>query len=162
MNTEVNLRGLRPGDAGWILQRHGEVYAEEHGFDARFEAVVARIVADFLDGNAPETESGWNAETAAGARLGCVLCTRESPEMARLRILLVEPEARGMGVGRRLVSACLQFARSQGYAGVTLWTQKGLKAACALYAAQGFACVAEEPGEEFGQSVVNQTWEIRF
>ncbi|NDR59569.1 bifunctional helix-turn-helix transcriptional regulator/GNAT family N-acetyltransferase [Aliiruegeria sabulilitoris] len=156
------LREMTPGDAGWIIQRHAEFYAEQYGFNADFEPVVAQILADFLTNRDRRFERGWIAATKGGARLGSVLCTRHDAELAKLRVLFVEPTARGLGLGRALVSACMRHARDTGYKGMTLWTQKSLEAACALYAEQGFHCVNEQAEHAFGQHVVNQTWEIRF
>ncbi|SDM06459.1 bifunctional helix-turn-helix transcriptional regulator/GNAT family N-acetyltransferase [Aliiruegeria lutimaris] len=156
------LRDVEPGDAGWIIQRHAEFYAEQYGFNADFEAVVAQILADFLTKREPRCERGWIATTKSGTRLGSVLCTRHDAELAKLRVLFVEPNARGLGLGRALVSACVRHARDSGFKGMTLWTQKNLEAACALYAEHGFQCVHEQAEHAFGQHVVNQTWEIRF
>jgi DNA-binding MarR family transcriptional regulator/GNAT superfamily N-acetyltransferase len=153
----VVLRPPEPGDLGWIVHRHGAVYAREYGFDAGFEALVARIVADFAAGNDPAFERAWIAEID-GERAGSVLLVRLDAETAKLRLLLVEPAARGFGLGRRLVDECLGFARDRGYQRITLWTQSELDVARALYAAAGFACVEAVPERAFGRDLVTETW----
>lgn len=156
----VVLRDLRPGDAGWIVQRHAELYAADEGFDASFEGVVARILADFLETREPGVERGWIAEAADGRRLGCIFCVRGAAEdVAKLRLFLVEPEARGLGLGRRLLTACLDHARAVGFGRMTLWTHESHRAACALYASAGFVLTASHPVRSFGQDLVEQAWE---
>lgn len=157
--SEVVLDALRIGDAGWLIQRHGELYAEEAGFDATFEPLVARILADFLDAHDPLRERGWIAR-AGERRLGSIFCVRgPAPDTAKLRLFLLEPEARGIGLGQRLLDACMGFARGAGYARMTLWTHESHRAACALYARNGFACVASKPVHNFGQDLVEQEWQ---
>ncbi len=157
----VVLRGLRPGDLGWIAQRHGEVYAREYGWSQSFEAFVARIVADYLDHHQPGRENAWIAEVD-GQRAGCVFCVRNDDETAQLRVLLVEAWARGHGLGARLVDECVQFARDSGYRKLVLWTNDILVAARRIYQAAGFELVREERHHSFGKDLVGQFWEMRL
>ena len=157
----VVLRGLRPGDLGWIVQRHGEVYAREYGWTQSFEAFVARIVADYLDQHRPGREDAWIAEID-GQRAGCVVCVRKDDETAQLRILLVEAWARGHGLGARLVDECIRFARDSGYRKLVLWTNDILGAARRIYVAAGFELVEEERHHSFGKDLVGQFWELRL
>jgi GNAT superfamily N-acetyltransferase len=140
---------------------HGEVYAEEFGWDASFEALVAQIVADYAGGHDPDREAAWVAELA-GRRVGCVFCVSdpEASDTALLRILLVHPDGRGRDLGRRLVATCLEFARDAGYRQVRLWTNHPLVAARHLYLERGFRLVAEEPHHSFGVDLVGQTYEL--
>jgi DNA-binding MarR family transcriptional regulator/GNAT superfamily N-acetyltransferase len=154
---DVVLRAPRPGDLGWIVQRHGELYAEEFGWDAEFETLVARIVADYAAAHDPEREAAWIAE-AGGERAGCVLCVDAGDAVAKLRLLLVEPRARGLGIGARLVDECIAFARRAGYRELTLWTNDVLVAARRIYERAGFALTGEEPHHSFGHDLVSQTW----
>jgi DNA-binding MarR family transcriptional regulator/GNAT superfamily N-acetyltransferase len=153
----VVLRAPEPGDLGWVVHRHGAVYGREYGFDAGFEALVARIVADFADTHDRERERAWIAEVD-GEKVGSVFLVGLDAETAKLRLLLVEPAARGLGLGRRLVEACLRFARDRGYRRITLWTQSELTAARAIYAAAGFACVEAVAERTFGRDLVTETW----
>lgn len=163
---DVELRPPQPGDLGWIIERHGASYAAEYGLDARFEALVARICADFVDRFKPGREACWIAARGA-ERLGSVMLVqardeasgRVRPATAQLRLLLLEPHARGLGVGKRLVQQCTDFARTAGYRRVVLWTQSALTAARAIYAAQGYRLVASEAMDSFGQRVVSERWE---
>lgn len=156
---EITLRDLRIGDAGWIIARHGELYAAEEGFDASFEALVAEIMADFIRNHDPACERGWIAEQD-GVRLGCIFCVRQSDTTAKLRLFLIEPAARGQGLGHRLLETCMSYARQCGYRRMVLWTHESHRAACALYAAHGFELTRSEPVESFGVPLVTQTWEI--
>ena len=157
----VVLRGLRPGDLGWVVQRHGEVYAREYGWTQSFEALVARIVADYVDQHQPGREDAWIAEVD-GQRAGCIFCVRKDDETAQLRILLVEAWARGHGLGARLVDECIRFARDHGYRKLVLWTNDILVAARRIYLAAGFELVREEAHHSFGKDLVGQFWELRL
>jgi GNAT superfamily N-acetyltransferase len=147
----------RPGDLGWMVKRHGELYWDEYGWDTTMEALIARIVADFAQSHDPARERAWIAELD-GERAGCVLCVAKSETVAQLRILLVEPAARGRGIGARLVQECVDFARGAGYERMVLWTNHPLVSARRIYEAAGFELEAEEPVHLFGQDLVSQTW----
>jgi len=157
----VELRGLRPGDLGWVVQRHGEIYAREYGWTMAFEALVARIMADYLEQHRPGRENAWVAEVD-GQRAGCVLCVRKDDETAQLRVLLVEAWARGHGLGARLVDECIRFARECGYRKLVLWTNDVLASARKIYQAAGFELVGEERHHSFGKDLVGQYWELRL
>ena len=161
---EVTIRSLgRPGDLGWVVMAHGEVYAQEFGWDGSFEALVARIVADYAAGHDPSREAAWIAEVD-GRRLGCIFCVPDPDHdgTALLRILLVHPAGRGRDLGRRLVGACLEFARDAGYERVRLWTNHPLAAARRLYLERGFQLIAEHPHHSFGVDLVGQTYELEL
>ena len=149
----------RPGDMGWIVERHGAIYAEEYGWNSEFEALVARIVADFMRSHDAARERCWIAELE-GKRVGSVLLVRHSGAVAKLRILFVEPAARGHGIGTRLVDECVQFARRARYRKIALWTNDVLVSARRIYQAAGFTLVHEEPHRSFGKKLVGQTWEM--
>ncbi|MEU1518383.1 GNAT family N-acetyltransferase [Streptomyces sp. NPDC005811] len=156
---EVVVRPLgQAGDLGWVVMAHGEIYTREFGWDTGFEALVARLVADYAARAASPGQAAWIAEVD-GVRAGCVFCVREDDRTARLRMLLVDPHARGLGLGARLVEECLDFARKAGYERITLWTNDVLGTALHLYQKQGFELVAEEPHRSFGHDLVGQTWQ---
>lgn len=151
---------LIPGDLGWMIMAHGETYASEYGWDLSFEALVARIIADFASLDATERARAWIAEVG-GRRAGCVMCCAgEDDGTAELHTLLVQPWARGRGIGGRLVDGCLEFARQAGYRKMSLWTNDPLSAARRLYLNRGFRLVDEEPHHSFGADMVGQVYEL--
>ncbi len=151
------IRAPRPGDMGWVVQRNAAVYAEEFGWDSSYEALVARIVADYVEHRDPDAEAAWIAEVD-GDPAGCVFCVRESATTARLRLLLVEPWARGLGIGARLVDEVLRFARRAGYSDITLWTNDVLADAKRIYQRAGFTLDDESRHHSFGQDLTGQNW----
>ena len=157
-DAPLQIRDLATGDAGWVIQRHAELYAAEAGFDASFEVLVAGIVADFLRARGPD-DRAFIAHRG-GRRLGSVFCVRLDDETAKLRLFLLEPDARGQGLGRLLLQACLDHARARGFRRMTLWTHESHRAACALYARAGFALVGSRPVTSFGQPLVEQSWTL--
>lgn len=158
-NGRIVLRPHRPGDMGWVVQLNGESYAREYGWDISYEALCAEIVVHFVTNFDPAREHCWIAERD-GERLGAVFVVRQSDEVAKLRLLLVDPAARGLGLGRRLVDECIAFARAHGYRKITLWTQSILTAARRIYSAAGFVRVGIDPHQSFGQDLVGETWEL--
>jgi DNA-binding MarR family transcriptional regulator/GNAT superfamily N-acetyltransferase len=155
----IRLRPHRPGDMGWVVHRHGALYAREHGWDERFEALVAGIVAKFVQELDPARERCWIAEMD-GEPVGSVFLVKESATVAKLRLLLVEPHARGRGLGRRLVEECIAFARARGYRSLVLWTQSNLAAARAIYRACGFKLAKTEKHASFGVKLTGEYWEL--
>ncbi|MGH2871203.1 MAG: GNAT family N-acetyltransferase [Solirubrobacteraceae bacterium] len=149
------------GDLGWVLMAHGEVYTEEFGWTGAFEALVARILADFAQSHDPAREAGWIAELG-GRRVGCVFCVADPDDeaIALLRILLVHPDGRGRGLGGQLVDRCVEFARGAGYERIRLWTNHPLAAARRVYLSRGFTLVREQPHRSFGAELVGQTYEL--
>ena len=160
-STPYLLRPPHPGDLGWVVHRHGAVYAKEYGYDERFEALVAEIVAHFVQRHDPKRERCWIAEQD-GEIVGSVFLVERSKTVAQLRLLLVEPQARGSGLGTRLVGECVRFARQTGYRKVTLWTQSELAAARRLYEAAGFRVVGKERNSRFGKDLVSETWDLEL
>jgi GNAT superfamily N-acetyltransferase len=156
----VAIRPLgHPGDLGWVVMAHGEVYAAEFGWDTSFEALVARIVADYAGHHDPAREAAWIAELD-GRRMGCVFCVAADDTTAQLRILLVHPDARGHQLGSRLTGGCIDFARAAGYERMRLWTNDPLLAARAIYLAAGFRLIEEEAHTSFGADLVGQVYEL--
>ena len=153
----VVFRAPVSGDYGWVVKRHGELYRQEYGWDETFEALVARIVADYVDHRDPQRDAAWIAEVN-GERVGCILCTTKDDDVAQLRILLVEPSARGMGVGSRLVEECIRFARRSGRKQMALWTNDVLVDARGIYERAGFRLVEEERHHSFGHDLTGQNW----
>ncbi|HEV2115096.1 MAG TPA: GNAT family N-acetyltransferase, partial [Terriglobales bacterium] len=161
-SAECTLRPHRPGDMGWVVLRHGELYWQEYAWDERFEGLVADITARFVKDFDAKRERCWIAERES-ERLGCVFLVKGSEEgEARLRLLLVEPSARGLGLGKRLVEECVAFARSAGYRKIGLWTNSVLDAARHIYRQQGFKMMREEKHHSFGQDLVGETWELEL
>ena len=160
-SPRATLREPRPGDMGWVVQSHGAFYASEYGFDSSFEAFVAEIVAKFLTSFDASRERCWIADID-GAPVGSVFLVRHTDEVAKLRLLLVDPAGRGQGLGQRLVAECIAFARQCGYRRITLWTQSILVAARRIYQDAGFELVATEPHRGFGQSLIGETWEMKL
>jgi DNA-binding MarR family transcriptional regulator/N-acetylglutamate synthase-like GNAT family acetyltransferase len=160
--SKFSLRQHRPGDMGWITYRHGILYSQEYGYDERFEAVVADIVARFIENFDARRECCWISERNHEI-VGSVFLVKKTATVAKLRLLLVEPSARGLGIGQRLVDECVQFARKAGYKKITLWTQRELKAARHLYELAGFKLVGEKPHASWSRKhLVSETWELKL
>ena len=157
----VLLRDMRPGDMGWVVQQHGELYAREYGWNSEFEGLVAGIVAGFIKDYQPGWERCWIAELD-GERVGSIFVMRKSKTVAQLRLLILAPQARGLGLGARLTDECMAFARAQGYKKMLLWTNSCLTAARNIYARRGFKLVKSEPYHGFGHDLVGETWELRL
>jgi len=155
----ATLRSPRPGDMGWVVQSHGALYASEYGFDASFEGLVADIVAKYLAGFDPSRERCWIADID-GQQVGSIFLVKGSDDVAKIRLLLIDPAGRGQGLGHRLVNEAIGFARQCGYRKITLWTQSNLLAARNIYERAGFKRVASEPHRSFGQNLVGETWEL--
>ena len=155
------LRAPRPGDFGWIVKRHAELYAQEYGWTEPFEGVCARIVADFANNNDPQRERCWIAEMD-GEKVGCVFLVADSEKVARIRLLLVDPKARGLKLGTRLVDECIAFARRAGYQKITLWTHSVLTAARHVYQQAGFTLTSREERVSFGKPVVSEYWDLQL
>ena len=160
MDQTMRIRELdQPGDLGWVVAAHGEFYAREFGWDTTFEALVAGIVADYARAHDPAREAAWIAELE-GRRVGCVFCVAADDRTAQLRILLVDPAARGHGLGGRLVDTCVGFARTHGYQRMVLWTNDPLVSARAIYLSRGFRLVDEQSHRSFGVDLVGQNYEL--
>ncbi len=155
------LRSHRPGDIGWIVSRHGAAYAQEYGWDITFEALVAEIAAQFIRSYDASREHCWIAEVN-GEPAGSIMLVKASDEVAKLRLLLVEKKARGLGIGRALTAQCIRFARDAGYSSITLWTQSILTAARQIYQRAGFRRIGEEKHHSFGVDLVGETWELKL
>lgn len=155
------IREIGTGDVGWVIKRHGELYAANEDFDISFEALVAKIMSEFIEKRQTPKEKGWIANSN-GLRLGCVFVVADDDSTARLRLMLVEPFARGEGVGQLLIGTAIDHARGKGFDKMVLWTEQGFEAACRLYARNGFKLKDSQPDEMFGRQVINQTWELEL
>ena len=153
------LRDFKPGDIGWVVQQHGELYAREYGWNIEFEGLVAGIAADFIKNYQPEWERCWIAELN-NERVGSVFVVRKSASVAQLRMLLLTPAARGLGLGARLTDESLAFARAKGYQKMVLWTNEVLTAARSIYVKRGFELVHSESHHSYGRDLVGETWEL--
>jgi GNAT superfamily N-acetyltransferase len=161
LRSPAVLREPRPGDMGWVVQSHGAFYAREYGFDSSFEGLVAEIAAKFLASFDASRERCWIADID-GTQVGSIFLVRHTDDVAKLRLLLVDPAGRGQGLGHRLVAECIAFAKACGYRRITLWTQSILVAARKIYQEAGFKLVATEPHRSFGQSLIGETWELEL
>lgn len=159
--TEITVRPFRAEDAPWLVERHGTLYARDEGFDDSFGPLVARILDAFIADHDPSRERGWIAERA-GVRLGSIFCVSLDDQTAKLRLFLLEPQARGEGLGKRLLNTCMGFARDVGYREMVLWTHESHRAACALYRASGWQLTGSKPVRSFGVDLVEQSWKIQL
>ncbi len=157
--SDVTLRPFHPDDAAWLTRQHGLLYARDEGFDSSFEGLVGEILQGFIAQHDRACERGWIAEES-GRRLGSIFCVRLDGETAKLRLFLLTPEARGKGLGKRLLATCMGFAKDCGYKRMQLWTHESHKAACALYAKAGWQLIASKPVHSFGVDLIEQSWEI--
>ncbi|ANT60768.1 acetyltransferase [Salipiger sp. CCB-MM3] len=158
VSDQVTLKPYEPADRGWLVAQHAQLYAKAEGFDDSFGVLVESILKEFEAAHDPACERGWVA-WAGGQRLGSIFCVRAGEGLAKLRLFLLVPDARGLGLGQRLLDACMGFAREAGYGRMTLWTHESHEAACALYAKNGFSLVSSTPVTSFGQALVEQHWE---
>ncbi len=158
---DVLIRPFRAADAPWLVEQHGNLYERDEGFDATFARLVARILDDFVISHDPTRERGWIAERA-GKRLGSIFCVALDQNRAKLRLFLLVPEARGLGLGKRMLNTCMDFARDVGFTEMNLWTHESHKAACALYRATGWQLLASKPVHSFGVDLVEQSWKIQL
>ncbi|MEO0391234.1 MAG: GNAT family N-acetyltransferase [Pseudomonadota bacterium] len=156
----MQIRTFEPRDIPWLVERHQTLYSQDEGFDDTFGPLVQSILEGFVADHDPKRERGWIAED--GVRLGSIFCVAGPSDLAKLRLFLLVPEARGRGLGRTLLETCIGFAKASGYAGLTLWTHESHRAACALYARFGFQCTRSEPVVSYGVDLVEQTWELRW
>jgi GNAT superfamily N-acetyltransferase len=159
VNSEIVLRNPQPGDMGWVIEQHGKIYAQEYGWNWEFEALVAGICADFVKNFQPEWERCWIAEKD-GMRVGSVFVVKQEQGVAKLRMLILTPEARGLGLGARLTDEAIAFARAKGYQKMVLWTNSILVAARSIYEKRGFQLIQSEAYEGFGKDLVSETWEL--
>ncbi|WP_299736456.1 GNAT family N-acetyltransferase [uncultured Roseobacter sp.] len=157
----IKIRNFTSADRDWLVTQHGVLYAQSEGFDDSFGSLVAEILDDFIVGHDPSVEAGWIAEEN-GQRLGSIFCVRLTETTAKLRLFLLVPEARGKGLGKRLLQTCMSFAKDRGYADMQLWTHESHAAACALYKSTGWQMVGSKPVHSFGQNLVEQSWTYRF
>ncbi|GIT90115.1 N-acetyltransferase [Jannaschia pagri] len=155
----ITIRDLVPGDVGWVLQRHGELYWRDEGYDSRFEVLVARVLADFLEGRQP-LERAWIAIDTDGVRQGCIFCTRPAPDTAKLRLFLVEPSWRGTGLAQCLLECVIDHARTTEAQSLVLWTHESHRAAGRLYRRNGFILEAQRPVDAFGLATMEQNWRL--
>lgn len=158
---DILIRAFRPDDAPWLVEQHGRLYQRDNGFDDTFAPLVESILADFVTSHDPARERGWIAELG-GARMGSIFCVALDDHTAKLRLFLLLPEARGKGLGKRMLNTCMGFARSAGYRDMALWTHESHRAACALYKASGWQLTGSKKVHSFGRDLVEQSWEFRL